>query len=79
VVMVTTMSPYIQFISGLWPLIVIACLAPIAFALPILLRTGRQRGAVARGMFRMYGVLTIIGVVVVAVSVLLVLFLSNTR
>ena len=79
VVMVAALSPYFQIISGLWPLIVVGCLAPIAFALPILLRTGQQRARVARGMFRMYLVLTLIGLVAFILSLLLALVFLNAR
>lgn len=73
----TASSPYFQFVTGLWPLILVACLAPVAFALPIILRRGRERAAMARGMFKIYAALTVAGLTVAGLSIAVALAITR--
>jgi len=72
-------SPYLQFVSRLWPPVLVACLAPVFFVLPIILRRGRDRTSVARGMFKMYGALTVAALAVVGISVAVALAITGSR
>jgi hypothetical protein len=66
-------SPYFQFVSGLWPLVLVACLAPVAFGLPIILRRG------VSGMFKMYAALTVAALAVVGISIAVALAMTGSR
>lgn len=71
-------SPYLQFVA-LWPLIVGGCAAPIALALTIAVRSGRDRARIARSMFYGWVAITIAGGAVLIASTAIALIVMHSR